>query len=213
MSVDIDAEMESKIKAWAEKSPKFRRFLTNMPMLASLYAKHHKPEKVKDCIVDQEAKLELLITKKYNKSKQVLCVDCFRKEGPEEAEECGKSEFDVFYAYNYLAGDETGEIKVSFPPWYEHGNPELDEEEIYVVEGTISEWKGKKQISVTSEIKKVLEDNSEAMQAMKELLEMHDGEIPSELIGEAMEGFEGYMPSIFKELNLEEKDGKIRVAS
>ena len=203
---------EAKIKAWASKNPKFKPFLGNMAMLAKLYANHFKPDKVSECIEDQEAKLTLLITKKVGAKTMKLCSECNRRPGTACSEQCGEGDFVDMEGVTYSAGDATGEIMITIPPWAQY-NKELDIEEVYIVEGSIRKYKTTLQIQPNTEIKPIPTDNSEAISALKELMEMHDGEVPTEMLSSAMQGYEGELESAIEELGLIEVDGVLKYAS
>lgn len=206
MTENNNFENETKIKDWAKENPKFRKYLNNVPLLTRLYAKHHKPEKVKDCLPDQEAKLTLLISKAYDPKKLRLCTECYGKAGDKETANCGVSDFEEMLTYGYEAGDETGEIGLSLPPWYD-GFKDIEEEEVYVVEGRISSYNDKLQLQATK-VEPYESDGNECELALKELLEARPRGVNAKMFEAAVQGFsEEEKQKAVENLGIQSSDG------
>lgn len=184
-----ELENEQKIKDWARGNPKYRRFMGNPKMLRRLYAKHNKPNKVSDCMPEQEAKLTLFITKLLGKNTVKLCSECGRKPGDKETTECGVSDFVEKEAFSYIAGDETDEIIVTVPPWFEYDS-ELELEETYVIEGLIREYEGNLQIQPTEKMLQVSEETEDLKTLIKDTVEAHKYKVPEKVFDKVVEAYD-----------------------
>ena len=208
-----ELENEQKIKAWARENPKYRRYLSNMAMLSKLYAKHHKPTKIKDCMEGQEAKLTLFVVKLIGEGKVRQCVECGMKPGEKESEKCGVSEFEERTTASYAAGDETGEIMITIPPWYTHSK-KMELEEMYLVEGVIKEYEGNLQIQPTEEMTKIDAEDNEVKEALEQIMMVNDGKVKKDIMTAGMQGFdEDEVKEAMEEMGIEEDEEGNWVAS
>jgi len=229
-----DIENEQKIKEWAEtyQGGKFKRFIGS-DTLQSLYVKHNMPLKVKDCIVDAKARLTLVIVKQVQRKPIQLCDDCFKKVC---GEECGAENYSERYPRAYIGGDETGTIKIGVAPFKDKTVDELQEDEVYVIEGTITEYNKKLEINVdtvatedgsvivvsggsgssgkesaNSEVEPS-EDNAEAIESVKDALELFDGEVPESKFNQLTNALKvADLKKALTTLNVELVDGIYRV--
>lgn len=192
-------EQEQKMNQWAEtfQNGKFKRFIGS-ESLKEFYVKHNMPTKVKDCVVDQKARLTLMIVKQMQRKPLKLCKGCFKKVCDEE--DCGEEDYAERQPRAYIGADETGKIKVGVAPFKDDSVEELVEDEVYVIEGTIRSFKDVLEINVdsittesgdgvvpSSEVKTAPKSEAkasssgasrEAIDACKEALELFDGEVP-----------------------------------
>ena len=203
----MSTDQDSKILDWARENPKFRKYENNIDLLRQLYAKHHTPKTVVEVIEGQNAELTLLIVKEFKRRNPImLCSGCGKKSC--DVDKCGKEDYKEKQSYNFMAGDRTGQIMVSVPPWFE-GDGELVAEEEYKVTGSIKMFQDKPQINIES-AELIAEDLSGAIQAAEEAMDLYKGEVKQERFMQMMKGYEGQIEQVMKKLNLVEDGDMIK---
>ena len=132
------------MQEWAEtyKDGKFKRYRDAPESLKVFYLKFHLPSLVSEIIVEAEVKLMLTIAKVYKPRTSVLCQDCWKKAC--DPESCGREAYEDSEFRRYMGVDPTGTIEVQTVPWDKLD--EMQEDETYVIEGTIEEYKDKKSL-------------------------------------------------------------------
>ena len=191
-------EQEQKMKQWADtfREGKFAVFKDALDSLEVFYVKHNMPLTVQDCVVGQKAKLTLMIAKEYPRRPMQLCEKCFKTKCDEDS--CGAEDYSERYPRSYIGADRTGKIGISVAPFkdkVEH----LDEDEIYEIEGSITQFKDRVDINVdtavkadklaavsvksgtletTSTDKETVDTVEAAVKICSDTLEMYDGEVP-----------------------------------
>ena len=174
---------------WAKtfKDGKFARFADNPEVLQIFYVKHNMPTRVKDMIPDMEAKLTVIVAKMYLLKPLRLCSECWKGKC-----DCGKEDYEEYERYSYLVVDDAGDkVYLSIPPW---ANLDvLEDDETYVVEGKVREYKGKISLDVKSIEKsggagietstkdtKAPDDIENAKDVIKDAMVLFDGKVPEE---------------------------------
>ena len=122
MTNDIDPEMEEKIKDWAKKDKIAKRYLSNFPLIQGLYVNTNVAKRVKDCLPNCKAELDLLILDEYEPRIVKLCSGCGRKVCKDE---CGKNDYEDSEARAYMGADihyegdvpEDARMKIEISPW------------------------------------------------------------------------------------------------
>ena len=195
---------QEEMDQWAKtfKDGLFKRFIGS-PSLEVFYAKHNVPTLIENVVSDQNAKLTVMISNKFKPRTMTLCKQCNRKVC--DKEKCGADDYDDMLSFAYGAADRTGVITLRVAPWDQENVGTLKEEEVYVVAGKANTWKDKLYLDVKEaakaddsvemaepkrkeeksepEKKELTAEQKEEMkkqtrEALKEALEMFDGEIP-----------------------------------
>ena len=144
--MSTDLEIEQKMKDWADRNPKWKKYRDNIPLLKHIYAKHNLALSIKECIVEGRAKITLLILKDMKRKPLLLCSGCHRKTC--NVDDCSKEDYVEHFPQAYQARDSTGDmIVIEITPFEENMNPLKDDTE-YVVEGIISEYKDRKTLRI-----------------------------------------------------------------
>ena len=190
---------------WAKtfKDGKFARYIDAKETLKLFYAKFNKPTAVEDVQVEEEAILTLTVVNELRRKSIMLCDKCGRKIC---GDDCGAEEYSERYPKAYKAADHTGTITVSIAPWSKL-DP-MSEDETYVVEGMIAEYRNVKELRadkitaateedikrqddmISQQAKKRTEEPKESLNGtaktslkedvmfIKDGMSMYDGEVP-----------------------------------
>jgi len=209
--MSTDLEIEQKMKDWADKNPKWKKYRDNIPLLKHIYAKHNLAVTIKECIVEGRAKITLLILKDMKRKPLLLCSGCHRKSC--DMEGCSKEDYVEHFPQAYLARDMTGEkMVIEITPFEEDLNPLKDDTE-YVIEGTVSEYKDKKTLRIEKATEcqgSETEDQfvEKGVEMAKQIMQLCDDKAPLEKFNNMMKQYNpDQIASIMDKANLIETDG------
>ena|SRR2546428_2223418 len=131
--------IDERIEEWISSEPSMKRHVKANPKVKKeLYRIHHVARKISECLVGQNADLELFILEEKPRQPIVLCSKCKRKVCKYD---CGKKEYAPHPYRGYVAIDlEDGEkIGIDISPFYDGSIRELEMEKMYSVKGKIKE--------------------------------------------------------------------------
>ncbi|MGI0022222.1 MAG: hypothetical protein ACRD9Q_05090 [Nitrososphaeraceae archaeon] len=214
-----EMDLESKVRDWANKNPKWDKFKDNMKMLKALYANYNIASSIAECVKGCKAAFDVVVTKDLKRKALTLCSKCFRKQCDQGT--CGADDYQEFnpHAYTVLNNGDTMMIEIT--PFATGIDPlEVDQE--YAIEGVVNTFQNKKGEEITTLsltkatriTKSEIELNEKALKTAEQVMQIGtDGRVEKEKFDTLMAGYgTDQINAVMQKLNLK-VDGQFIVRS
>lgn len=223
MEVEINPELEQKMRAWAESEPKMKRFLKNLPLIRKMYMRHHVSKTIPDCMEGCRVELTVMTISTNKRKATTMCKDCSKTTcscGTENYKDRRARSWNVADVNYTGMDDDEAVIQVTYPPFEDDEAlyPSLEEGKCYKIAGMYDTFKGKASIRPTDVEEVDVEDVGEeptaaledAIKAAKSMLKLGNGKVKSAKWKVVMGDYKEHLPEVVKALDIVEIDGEMQ---